>query len=125
MKKYCSKNNTALYPPGFEPGTFCVLGRCDNHYTMVALVSRETCGQRHCHCAPISFAALLENFYSNCSKMFAIDCHYPSIDVRIKLTSYNHQLYYPTLFRSGRILIRHDFVTDLYATFKLILLENL
>ena len=19
--------------PGFEPGTFCVLGRCDNHYT--------------------------------------------------------------------------------------------
>ncbi|GFQ84707.1 hypothetical protein TNCT_222641 [Trichonephila clavata] len=23
-----------MYPPGFEPGTFRVLGGCDNHYTM-------------------------------------------------------------------------------------------
>lgn len=23
-----------MFPPGFEPGTFCVLDRCDNHYTM-------------------------------------------------------------------------------------------
>ena len=23
--------------PGFEPGTFCVLGRCDNHYTTAPL----------------------------------------------------------------------------------------
>ena len=22
-----------LFPPGIEPGTICVLGRCDNHYT--------------------------------------------------------------------------------------------
>ena len=22
-----------LFPPGIEPGTFCVLDRCDNHYT--------------------------------------------------------------------------------------------
>ena len=22
-----------MFPPGIEPGTFCVLGRCDNHYT--------------------------------------------------------------------------------------------
>ena len=22
-----------MFPPGFEPGTFCVLDRCDNHYT--------------------------------------------------------------------------------------------
>ena len=24
--------------PGFEPGTFCVLGRCDNHYTTAPLI---------------------------------------------------------------------------------------
>ncbi len=23
----------AMFPPGIEPGTICVLGRCDNHYT--------------------------------------------------------------------------------------------
>ena len=22
-----------MFPPGIEPGTFCVLDRCDNHYT--------------------------------------------------------------------------------------------
>ena len=22
-----------MFPPGIEPGTICVLGRCDNHYT--------------------------------------------------------------------------------------------
>ena len=26
---------TYILPPGIEPGTFCVLGRCDNHYTTV------------------------------------------------------------------------------------------
>ena len=30
-------NNNAdrlkMFPPGIEPGTFCVLDRCDNHYT--------------------------------------------------------------------------------------------
>ena len=24
---------TILFSPGIEPGTFCVLDRCDNHYT--------------------------------------------------------------------------------------------
>ena len=23
----------AMFSPGIEPGTFCVLDRCDNHYT--------------------------------------------------------------------------------------------
>ena len=26
-------NKKYLFSPGFEPGTFCVLDRCDNHYT--------------------------------------------------------------------------------------------
>ena len=30
--RFNSKNLT-LFSPGFEPGTFCVLDRCDNHYT--------------------------------------------------------------------------------------------
>ena len=25
--------------PGFEPGTFCVLDRCDNHYTTAPWVT--------------------------------------------------------------------------------------
>ena len=29
---------TILFPPGFEPGTFCVLDRCDNHYTTETLL---------------------------------------------------------------------------------------
>ena len=31
MRKHWDKKIKVL--PGFEPGTFCVLGRCDNHYT--------------------------------------------------------------------------------------------
>ena len=27
------KENNFLFSPGIEPGTFCVLDRCDNHYT--------------------------------------------------------------------------------------------
>ncbi len=30
-KNYIKKQN--MFPPGIEPGTFCVLDRCDNHYT--------------------------------------------------------------------------------------------
>ena len=26
-------NPQKMFPPGIEPGTICVLGRCDNHYT--------------------------------------------------------------------------------------------
>ncbi|GFW02116.1 transposable element Tcb2 transposase [Trichonephila clavipes] len=66
----------------------------------------------YCHGDPTSFAALLENFYTNCSKklalrVFAIDCHYTSIDICIKLTSCNQKSCYFLLFRSGLILIWH------------------
>ena len=29
----CLKIWPKMFPPGIEPGTFCVLDRCDNHYT--------------------------------------------------------------------------------------------
>ncbi len=32
------KNN--MFSPGIEPGTICVLGRCDNHYTTETNYSR-------------------------------------------------------------------------------------
>ncbi len=28
-----NKNAKIMFPPGIEPRTICVLGRCDNHYT--------------------------------------------------------------------------------------------
>ena len=31
--------NKKMFPPGIEPGTFCVLDRCDNHYTTETWVS--------------------------------------------------------------------------------------
>ena len=31
--KQNKKKSETLCLPGIEPGTFCVLGRCDNHYT--------------------------------------------------------------------------------------------
>ncbi|GFS48005.1 uncharacterized protein TNCV_3599491 [Trichonephila clavipes] len=63
----------------------------------------------HCHGDPMSFVALLENLYTNCSKTFdetvlAIDCLYSSIDIHIKLSSCSQKPYYHTLFQSGRIL---------------------
>ena len=31
-----------LFSPGFEPGTFCVLDRCDNHYTTKTDTENDT-----------------------------------------------------------------------------------
>ena len=28
-----TKKKKKVFSPGIEPGTFCVLDRCDNHYT--------------------------------------------------------------------------------------------
>ena len=33
LKETKTKEKKDKVLPGFEPGTFCVLGRCDNHYT--------------------------------------------------------------------------------------------
>ncbi len=35
------KRHKNMFPPGIEPGTICVLGRCDNHYTTETLLQRE------------------------------------------------------------------------------------
>ena len=43
IKKY-------LFSPGFEPGTFCVLDRCDNHYT--TKTSYSTYSLTSCLCNP-------------------------------------------------------------------------
>ncbi|GFW99239.1 hypothetical protein TNCV_3010071 [Trichonephila clavipes] len=72
----------------------------------------------HFHGDSVSFAALLENFYTNCSKTFDVNsarnshCHYSSIHFRIKLTSCKQKPYYRSLFRSGRIPIWHDLTFD-------------
>ena len=53
-----------MFSPGIEPGTFCVLDRCDNHYTT------KTCWENlaYFHCMYINFW-LLSNMSEN-------DCHY-------------------------------------------------
>ena len=42
------KGEKEMFHPGFEPGTFCVLSRCDNHYTNGTLTWHDWC-QRECH----------------------------------------------------------------------------
>ena len=38
------ENSQKKVLPGFEPGTFCVLGRCDNHYTTAPVTKRRKSG---------------------------------------------------------------------------------
>ena len=45
MRKHWDKKIKVL--PGFEPGTFCVLGRCDNHYTTLTYTSPRSYETRH------------------------------------------------------------------------------
>ncbi len=41
--------NKKLFPPGIEPGTICVLGRCDNHYTTVTwMIHLPTISSTNC-----------------------------------------------------------------------------
>ena len=44
---HSAQKSLKILPPGIEPGTFCVLGRCDNHYTTVTYGITIWRGQPH------------------------------------------------------------------------------
>ena len=42
LPRQSSDRRVEISAPGIEPGTFCVLGRCDNHYTTLTIHTATT-----------------------------------------------------------------------------------